>query len=291
MRFPGVVCRFSAVLISISLLLNGCQAGSRRSMDAANAPSPSSRESVVEASPASASEQRPYFNPSFRDNDYDDQMNPVLGFFVAAGAGAAGAVWAVVTLPFHAIKFAEGDRPSQAVRMMEDSSSADNRRAGINKLMEWDFARHDPYTRRFRQIAQFDTDPTVKATAIRALNRARDLQATKVFIAALGDPNDWVRLEGAKALANVPDMAAADPLLQLLNRVDENRDVRVAAADALKHCRTLAVARGLVGVLADRHFGVSWQARKSLRYLFSRDFGYDQAAWLAYLSGPASPVK
>ena len=113
--------------------------------------------------------------------------------------------------------------------------------------MEWDFARHDPYTRRFRQIAQFDTDPTVKATAIRALNRARDVQSTKVFIRALGDPNEWVRLEGAKALANVPDVAAAEPLLQLLNRVDENRDVRVAAADALKHYRTLAVARGLVG--------------------------------------------
>src|SRR5690349_23333584 len=187
MRFSGVVCKVSPVFISISLVLNGCQAGSRRSMDAARAPSPSSRESVVDASPAAATEQRPYFNPNFRDNDYDDQMNPVLGFFVAAGAGVAGAVWAVITLPIHAIKFAEGDRPSHAVRMMEDSSSADNRRAGINKLMEWDFARHDPYTRRFRQIAQFDTDPTVKATAIRALNRARDPQATKIFIRALAD--------------------------------------------------------------------------------------------------------
>ena len=129
------------------------------------------------------------------------------------------------------------------------------------------------------------------AILLPALNRARDVQSTKVFIRALGDPNEWVRLEGAKALANVPDAAAADPLLQLLNRVDENRDVRIAAADALKHYRTLAVARGLEGALVDRHFDVSWQARTSLRYLYNRDFKYDQAAWLAFLSGPASSVK
>ena len=55
--------------------------------------------------------------------------------------------------------------------------------------------------------------------------------------------------------------------------------------------RTLTVARALVGVLSDRDFAVCWQARQSLQYLFSRDLGYSDGAWLTFLTGPQSPVK
>ena len=44
----------------------------------------------------------------------------------------------------------------------------------------------------------------------------------------------------------------------------------------------------LVAVLSDHDFAVSWQARQSLKYLFSRDLGYSDSAWLAYLTGPRS---
>jgi hypothetical protein len=271
-------------LVSVSLIAGGgCQSDSSSNRSA----EPSEHRSSLDRMRAEQKQKdNLYFNPSGED-DSDNQA----GFFGGIALATAGLLWAIISVPINGLKHLSGERPSQAARMMEDASSADNRREGINKLLEYDFTKRDPYTRRYRQIAQYDSDPIVRATAIRALNRARDAQATPIFIAALNDKNDLIRLEAAKALANVPDVAAADPLLQLLNKADENRDVRIAAADALKHYRTLVVARALAASLADRDFAVAWQSRKSLKYLFSRDFGYDQAAWLAYVAGPDSPVK
>lgn len=182
-----------------------------------------------------------------------------------------------------------GDPPIKAVRMMENEHSADRRRRGINKLVERPFARKDPYTKRYAEIAQDDRDFLVRATAIRALNQSRYRPATPVFIKALADPSALVRLEAAKALANIPDPAAAEALIKAVNDAGEDQDVRIAAAEALKHYRDLDVARSLVAQLQAREFGVAWQARRSLRRLTGRDLRYDEAAWTAYLTGPQKP--
>ncbi len=110
------------------------------------------------------------------------------------------------------------------------------------------------------------------------------------MIAALGDENALVRLEATKALANVPDPAVVPVLIKLVNNAAEDRDVRIAAADALKHYRTLDVARSLAGQLAGKDFGVAWQSRQSLERLTGRDLKYDESAWLGYLTGPGKPL-
>ena len=125
---------------------------------------------------------------------------------------------------------------------------------------------------------------------LRALNRARDQDATPVFIKALSDQNDQVRLEAAKALANVPDPNAVGPLTSIVNNDSDNKDVRIAAADALRNYRSLDVARALVSTLGGRDFGVAWQSRQTLRKLTGHDMRYDEAAWLAYLTGPTKPL-
>ena len=183
----------------------------------------------------------------------------------------------------------KGDRPGSAAREMEDADSADHRREGINRLMTYDFASGPVYTRRYRQIAQFDPDATVRATAVRAANRARDPKAPPIFVRALSDKSELVRLEGAKGLVHQPDPTAAAPLLSLLSDREESRDVRIACADALKHYRTPPVARALIASLNDRDFSIAWQARRSLRYLTGRDFGYNDGAWLAFFTGPEKP--
>ncbi|HEX4796413.1 MAG TPA: HEAT repeat domain-containing protein [Humisphaera sp.] len=243
----------------------------------------------------------PYFNPNYLGDELPP--GPVVSGFSSVGKAIGGFFVALVEIPVGAAKWLGGDRPVNAAQMMEDDTSPDNRREGINKLLEYDFTKRDPYTTRYRQIAQTEReDITVKAVAIRASNRSRDVKATPVFVNGLEPPRQpptgeaslldgWVRLEAAKALVNVPDNAAAPGLVRLLMNPEENRDVRIAAADALKHYRTLTVARALVKVLNDREFGVSWQARQSLKYLFGRDLGYNDGAWLEYLSGPQSPVK
>ncbi|HWE03036.1 MAG TPA: HEAT repeat domain-containing protein [Tepidisphaeraceae bacterium] len=192
-----------------------------------------------------------------------------------------------------------GENASQAVRLLEDPTSADNRRVGMNKLVEYGFLKHETpiekktsetFEKRCRQIAQFDTDFTVRATAVRTENRARDTRATPIFIADLVDKNEMIRLEAAKALVNVPEPGAAPALIAALTDHEESRDVRVAAADALKHYRTLPVERALSSVLHDRSFAVAWQARRSLEHMTLHDFLYDEAAWLSYFAGDAKAM-
>jgi hypothetical protein len=182
-----------------------------------------------------------------------------------------------------------GNTPIKGVTQMEDRYFPDERRVGINKLADRNFGRREPYTDRYIQVAQYDSDWLVRATAIRALNRSREPRAAPVFIKALEDANPVVRQEAAKALTNVPDPTAAAPLARLVANQQESRDVRIAAADALKHYRTIDVGRALAGTLNSRDFGVAWQSRHSLIRLTGRDLKYDEAQWLEFLTGPDRP--
>lgn len=182
-----------------------------------------------------------------------------------------------------------GNTPGRTARLMEDPDSADNRRAGIAGLVGHGFAQKEPYTTRYRQIAGNDSDSLVRAMAVRALNVANDATATDVYVAALRDESDRVRLEGAKALSQMPDPKAVETLLAILGKADEDKDVRIAAASALKHYPRTDVGRALAAAVDDRDFAIAWQARRSLRKLTSQDFKYNQAAWLSYISGPAKP--
>ena len=197
----------------------------------------------------------------------------------------------------------------RAVRMMRSPTSADERRTGIAVLAtQYVAGKRPPYPAFYQKIAQTDPDFTVRAMAIRALNICRDASATRIFIEGLRDDNELVRLESAKALANVPDPDAVAALMRTLAGtrmvmtpdghsalVAEGKDVRIAAADALRRyrdlgaSRSLDVARTLVGYLTDTDFGVAWQSRQSLIAMTGQDLRYDEAAWLQYLVGPSKP--
>jgi HEAT repeat protein len=173
---------------------------------------------------------------------------------------------------------------------MEDQHFPDLRREGIMELVQHDYGKQPPYTDRYKQIALADPDWLVRASAVRALNIARDKSATPVFIKSLSDENADVRMEAAKALANIPDPAAIGPLLKTLNSPEENKDTRIAAANALKNYKSLEVARALTNALDSREFGLAWQARRSLRDITGKDFYYDQGQWLDYLTGSSKPL-
>jgi hypothetical protein len=187
------------------------------------------------------------------------------------------------------IDFAKGDRPIDAAKSLIDPNFPDLRRRAIVKLTEKKWGRQDPYLKQYEQMAKSDPDPSVRAMAIRALNRGRDKRAIAVFLSALEERNESVRLEAAKALANVPDASAVGPLIRHMEHPEENVDVRIACADALRQYPTSEVAQALVRALRDRNFGISWQARKSLQLMTGHDFRYDTVAWLNYLSGTDKP--
>jgi hypothetical protein len=87
----------------------------------------------------------------------------------------------------------------------------------------------------------------------------------------------------------MPDPAAAPVLVRLVADPAQDRDVRIWAADALQHYRTLEVARTLALQLGSREFGVAWQSRKSLVALTGQDMNYDENAWLNYLTSTQNP--
>lgn len=183
-----------------------------------------------------------------------------------------------------------GKTPLRAVTMIQNPHSADQRRKGIYRLVKREFAQRPRYTRRYQQIAQSDPDATVRAAAIRALNASREKSAVPIFIAALSDESDMVRLQAAKALSNIPDPAAAEPLSRVLGNQAETRDVRIAASEALRHYRNPDVARVLVGTVGGRDFSIAWQSRWSLKILTGNDYGYDERKWLEYIAGPNKPL-
>lgn len=196
-----------------------------------------------------------------------------------------------------------GQTPARYARLMEDDASADNRRTGVLKLVaDYEFARGEPYTNRYWQVAQGDPDALVRAAGIRALNRSRDRRVVPIAIKGLDDPNLVIRLEAAKALANIPDPAGLAVLSRHLpaqydvrgadgrpEAVTESRDVRLACADALRNYPDKDAAARLVAVLNDKDFEVAWQARQSLRLLTGRDFRYNQERWREYLLTSATP--
>jgi hypothetical protein len=211
--------------------------------------------------------------------------------------------FAFYTMPKQLIDFYLGNTPGRYARMMEDDQSADQRRDGILKLVaDYPFARTEPYTKRYWQIAQGDPSTLVRVAAVRALDRSRQKSAIPIAIRYIDDGNALLRLEAAKALANLPDDRAVSALIRHMgttievrvegNRIEpqpESRDVRVACADALRNFPTKDVARALIDMLREKEFEVSWQARKSLILMTGHDFHYDQAKWRDYLSKSENP--
>jgi HEAT repeats len=192
--------------------------------------------------------------------------------------------------PIHRLyMYMTGDTPARAVRDIVDPYSADNRRYGILRLAQEAYARQGTSERDlWSNMAANDPDYTVRAAGIRALNWARAPGFTQVFINAMGDSHALVRMEAAKALANIPDPKAIGVLISHLQQ-DDSYDVRIACADALRCYKTDKAAEALIDVLNDDAFAVAWQARQSLCLMTGYDFGYDEQAWLNYLSQSKQP--
>jgi hypothetical protein len=223
---------------------------------------------------------------------YDSPRHLANTFFGvdATGLGAVAAVrHVIVSSIYHVYQRINGDTPLKFAREME-SKNADREREGILKLANYRFARTNPiYAKRWDLIANDRAaDATVQAAAIRAMNHSRDGAHKQSFVDAMDDADEAVRLEAAKALANVPDEKAVPKLIAHLQK-DDDKDVRIACADALREYKTAEVARALVSVLPDRDFGVAFRARESLLLMTGRNFRFDEAKWLDYFARTEKP--
>lgn len=189
----------------------------------------------------------------------------------------------------HIGQWLDKDTPTTAANLMLDFQSADNRRIGTFRLNDFPYTRTGPTAKLYITVyakEATDADFTVRAAALRALNRSRATGYTNLFLPLLDkDEHELVRLEAADALGNIPDAAA---IPALINHIDPKSEasvtIRMACVDALRNFKTKQVAAALINALQDTDFGVVWQARQSLALITAQDYRYDRLAWLGYLS-------
>ena len=232
----------------------------------------------------------PWSKGRFNEVRYDDQQR--LAGEDRSNSGAGDFVTYVPRKLWSGVEWTwdwtTGNTPLRYAARLFDKNP-DKRREAIYMLSDNGFGRREPYTKYYAHMAESDMDPTVRAAALRALNRCRDGKFTAIYVSALNDPSPWVRLEAAKALANIPDPKSVPGLIKLLADTQQTRDIRVAAADGLRAYQTSDVAQALIRVLTDRDFGVAWQARQSLNLMTAQDYAYDQTKWLNFLTQNVKP--
>ena len=161
----------------------------------------------------------------------------------------------------------------------DPASTPDDLRQAMMGLVRYEHGRKPPYTDAYAEAARRSPDALVRATAIRALNISRDARATPLFVEKLEDESDLVRLEAAKALANVPADAAPGPLLEVARSPREVLDVRLAAVDALGRYDNPQLRQALIAMLEADDFSLAWQARQSLVNITGEDHGFNLDAW------------
>ncbi|MGA3067861.1 MAG: HEAT repeat domain-containing protein [Tepidisphaeraceae bacterium] len=204
--------------------------------------------------------------------------------------------WAAIGIGFDALigrpigrmsDYFSHDNAAAAARQIFDQSSPDNRRRGVLRLVDYDFARKGASLKVYAHVAR-DEDYTVRAAAIRALNRSRAQGYTSLFVTNLDDSEPLVRMQAADALGNIPDPSTVDDLIDHM-RNDISPEVKIACADALRNFKQGEVISALVEVLDDRNFAVAWQARQSLALISGQDYRYDKQAWLGYFARAGMP--
>ncbi len=122
-----------------------------------------------------------------------------------------------------------GDTAFTAAKDMLDPSYPDRRRRAVVYLSKRPYGRAEPYTKYYSEMARNDDEPLVRAMAIRALNRSRVKDVTTIYMTALDDKHELVRLEGAKSLGNIPEPLSVPALIKHMNDPEEQVDVRFPA--------------------------------------------------------------
>ncbi len=183
-----------------------------------------------------------------------------------------------------------GPSPSELVAWAFDPNDPDRRRLGVVGLSSKRWGLKEPYLKGYAALLKTDKNPLVRAAAARALGKAKDPNYAPNVTRALQDTNANVRQDVATALDSVYDDASAGPLRsRAVSDVDQ--DVRAKSCRALRHHRTIAVARTLADCLSDKAFSVRHQAHTSLTEIVGEDLGYDAENWASVIVGTALPPK
>lgn len=178
--------------------------------------------------------------------------------------------------------------PGEAGRWVFDNNP-DLRRKGVVMISNSPFGGVDVYLRAYRDIIQNDTDPVVRAAAVRALARHGAVSDGPLLAAQLTDENLHVRFESARGLQRVHNPEVIGRLIGRLSDVEEDARVRAAAATALGQYPEDFVFQSLLGALDARELSVNVAAHESLHTLTGETIGRDPGDWLTWYDGDPEP--
>jgi hypothetical protein len=172
--------------------------------------------------------------------------------------------------------------PAQAAAWAVDTTNPENQRRGIALLASAPWGGAEPYQQLYRLYIEEPTDPLVKSFALRALGRHGDANDAPLVAKQLESPFRLVRLEAAKALQRLHDPTVADPMWKKLVDQTEESEIRAELAVALGQYPTDAVFQALIAALDHRELAVNLAALDSLQTMTGKDFGLNQAEWIAW---------
>lgn len=179
--------------------------------------------------------------------------------------------------------------PAQAAAWASDLNDPENQRRGLSLLSNAPWGGDEPYVRLYRLYVEEQTDPLVKATAVRALGRWGEPKDAARIADFLASPSPMVRLAAAQSLQRLHDPAVADRIWIRLVDVGEDALVRVELAIALAQYPNDRSFQALCLALDARELVVNLAAADSLRLLTGQDFGIDRSTWLAWYGSTAKP--
>ncbi len=179
--------------------------------------------------------------------------------------------------------------PSEAARLMMDTTDPDNRRQGTVLIANSPFGGSDIYVTWYRDSVQSEPNPLVKAVCVSALGRHGTPEDAVPIALCLDDEQFQVRWEAAKALQRLHYPAVVPVLLATLRDDDEESDIRVASAIALGQYPQDRVFQALVAALDTMQLSINEAARRSLDTLTGEDHGLEPAPWLRWYNGVSTP--
>lgn len=191
--------------------------------------------------------------------------------------------------------------PQQWLDVALESRQADERRKAVDALASGRAATEEWAVKAFDSIARTDVDSMVRVAALRGLRRSMSAATVPTLVKLLTPgtpPADArpapgpVRWEAMQLLrdigrdGNVPadrQSAVAEVLVQRAER-DPDRNVRIAAVEAMGDYRETRVTQALLAALKDRDFAMQSAAEGSLRRITGESHAYDAEEWSTALS-------
>jgi hypothetical protein len=182
--------------------------------------------------------------------------------------------------------------PSTAEQVIAvQSPLADRRREALQEIVEDKDARHvESVVKLYCLVARTDKNAMVRSAAVRGLAVLEGEEVVPTLCHVLETDDDvYVRADAATALGeHAGDPAALEGLADALAS-DTRTDVRIAAAESLRHFRDKRAAAALARAVAYDDLAVAHNAWQGLRYMTGQDLPRDTEAWDQYLASAEDP--